>query len=72
MMKQPVYIGIDKGSKPDRTCVAIRCGGCGRFIAYAELEEGGSARFYFEPDSHKGPEISEWTCGRCVDLEEKK
>ena len=64
-MKQPIHIGVDLASGVDRTCVAIKCAACGHFIAYAEMEDGGGARFYFEPDSHKGPEISEWTCARC-------
>jgi len=48
------------------TAVMNRCVCCGKFIAYKEME-GGGARFYFEPDSHKGPEISEWRCKQCVE-----
>lgn len=46
---------------------AIKCDACGRFISYAEMQEGGGARFYFEPDSHRGPERCEWTCEQCLD-----
>jgi hypothetical protein len=49
----------------------IKCCGCGRFIPYSEMDEGGGARFYFEPDSHRGPEISEWTCAACMDKDRK-
>lgn len=45
---------------------AIKCVSCGQFIPYSEMERGGGAEFYFEPDSHKGPEISEWTCAKCA------
>jgi hypothetical protein len=43
----------------------IICVACGRFVALAEMQDG-SAVFHFEPDSHKGPEVSEWTCAACV------
>jgi hypothetical protein len=46
--------------------VSVRCVVCGRFIPYAQMAQRGGARFYFEPDSHKGPEVSEWTCAQCV------
>ena len=42
----------------------IRCVCCGRFIPYREIDDG-KASFYFEPDSHKGPEISEWSHNVC-------
>ncbi len=42
----------------------VKCVACGRFVSYKEMEAG-TASFRFEPDSHKGPEISEWTCARC-------
>jgi hypothetical protein len=42
-----------------------RCADCGRFLSYAEVESG-ETRFYFEPASHFGPEVTEWTCARCV------
>lgn len=45
-----------------------KCVACGRFIPYREMEDR-TARFYFEPDSIKGPEISEWTCAECVAAE---
>ena len=46
-----------------------KCAVCGRFISYAQMGEGGKATFYFEPDSHFGPEICEWTCAKCADAE---
>jgi hypothetical protein len=42
-----------------------KCVSCGQFVSYHAMQDG-SARFYFEPDSHRGPEVSEWTCFRCV------
>jgi hypothetical protein len=58
----------DTSEQEDRADKALRvkCVDCGRFIAFSEMSEDGGARFYFEPDSHKGPEISEWTCARCT------
>jgi hypothetical protein len=44
---------------------ATKCVSCGQFVSYDSMQDG-SALFYFEPDSHKGPEVSEWTCFRCV------
>ncbi len=44
----------------------IRCVECGRFISYEDKK----AKVYFEPDSDRGPEVVEWTCGRCL-LNEK-
>lgn len=46
----------------------IKCVGCGRFISREEIDAGRAA-FLFEPDSHFGPERSEWTCSNCVDRE---
>lgn len=43
-----------------------RCVACGRFIATSALDE---AEFYHEPDSHKGPEVNEWTCLPCIKKE---
>jgi hypothetical protein len=48
--------------------VTVRCVVCGRFIPYAQMAQRGGAKFYFEPDSHKGPEVSEWTCAQCVQI----
>lgn len=42
----------------------VKCEWCGKFISYADMGSG-AASFHFEPDSHKGPEISEWTCASC-------
>lgn len=42
----------------------IRCEWCGKFIAYAEIDSG-EATCKWEPDSHFGPERSEWSCGAC-------
>ena len=42
-----------------------KCAVCGRFVPYSEMEPEGGAKFYFEPDSHFGPEVSEWTCHNC-------
>jgi hypothetical protein len=42
----------------------IKCINCGHFISYRDMESG-AAYFYFEPDSDRGPEISEWTCAAC-------
>jgi hypothetical protein len=44
----------------------VKCASCGRFISYCEMEDGGGAKFYFEPASHFGPEITEWNCKECV------
>ncbi len=43
----------------------MRCICCGRFLSYEEMQDG-TAHFYFEPDSHKGPEVSDWECAKCV------
>jgi hypothetical protein len=51
---------------PQEKVTACKCCSCGRFIGYDEMGEGGTASFYFEPDSDRGREISEWTCGACV------
>lgn len=45
-----------------------KCDGCGRFISYEEMESG-EAQFHFEPDSHFGPEVSEWVCAACLSKE---
>lgn len=54
--------GVTRGLEP----MTEKCSACGKFIPYSQMECGGSARFHFEPDSHKGPEVSEWTCAECV------
>ena len=41
----------------------IRCAECGKFLAVEQLPH---ARHRFEPDSHFGPEISEWTGPCCL------
>jgi hypothetical protein len=46
-----------------------KCVVCGKYISYAQMGDDGYAKFYFEPDSHKGPEVSEWTCAECVKRE---
>lgn len=51
--------------------VRINCSSCGRFIPHADMNSG-AAKFYFEPDSHKGPEICEWTCATCAIKELEK
>ncbi len=43
----------------------VKCAACGRFVSYTEMSDG-TASYYFEPDNHFGPEISEWTCAICV------
>jgi hypothetical protein len=43
----------------------IKCAGCGRFVSLAEMQDD-SAVFHFEPDSHFGPEVSEWVCAACA------
>lgn len=43
--------------------MSINCCGCGRFIAFRNLQK---CRNYFEPDSDRGSEISEWTCQECL------
>lgn len=48
-----------------------KCVVCGKFIPCSQMGDGG-AEFYFEPDSHKGPEISEWTCAECAAIKETK
>lgn len=39
----------------------IRCISCGQFCGPSQ-----GATEHFEPDSDRGPEISEWTCRRCA------
>ena len=47
--------------------MTVRCVACGKFIPYAEMvAEAAGAKFYFEPASHSGPELSEWTCAACT------
>jgi hypothetical protein len=50
----------------------VRCDGCGRFMAYAEMQPGGGATFYFEPLNEFGPEVAEWTCARCNQSEQPR
>ena len=46
--------------------MSVKCvSGPGRFVSFAEMQDD-SAKFHFEPDSHKGPEVSEWTCAACA------
>lgn len=45
--------------------MSIKCVYCGRFISHADMQTG-EALFSFEPLSEFGPEVSEWTCRRCV------
>lgn len=42
----------------------VRCADCGQFIAYAEIDAG-LCKFKFEPDSHFGPEVADWSCAGC-------
>jgi hypothetical protein len=44
----------------------IKCADCGQFIAYADIDAG-LCKFEFEPDSHFGPEVADWSCCRCSD-----
>ena len=46
----------------------IRCVGCGQFIGYADIDAG-LCRFDFEPDSHFGPEVADWSCPKCSEQE---
>lgn len=41
----------------------INCVECGKFISYSDKK----ATVYFEPDSDRGAEVVEWTCGECVE-----
>lgn len=50
---------IQPGTEP------VKCIGCGRFVGLPEMENQ-TAKFYFEPDNHYGPERCEWTCARCA------
>lgn len=43
---------------------AIKCSSCGKFISHEQMMSG-DASYHFEPDSHRGPEVSEWTCREC-------
>jgi hypothetical protein len=49
----------------------IKCVGCSKFVPYAEMQEGGGARFCYEPLSEFGPERCEWTCVACVERERR-
>lgn len=42
----------------------IQCAACGKFISYAAIDAG-EAKFEFTPDSHFGPEESEWVHRAC-------
>ena len=53
------------GDQRAETAGPVKCVSCGKFVGYDEMTDG-SASFYFEPDNHFGPEVSEWTCKRCV------
>lgn len=44
---------------------AIHCADCGRFIAYADMDEG-AARIHYVPDSDCSTEVCEWVCQRCI------
>lgn len=44
---------------------AIRCVACGQFISYDDCQQNILTTFHFIPDSHFGPEVSEWTCKKC-------
>ena len=45
----------------------LRCDGCGRYVAYKEVEPGGGASECYVPDSHFGPEETLVHCKRCTD-----
>lgn len=53
----------------------IKCVSCGRYIPHEDMLGYGkpgkkvAARYTYEPDSHFGPEISEWECRACVERE---
>lgn len=47
--------------------ISIKCASCGKFIPYKEMKDGGGAKYFYEPDSEYGHEISEWTCKACTD-----
>jgi hypothetical protein len=51
--------------------VTIRCADCGKFIPTTQLVDD-SARFFYQPDSEYGHEISEWTCAGCVQKEKRQ
>lgn len=51
-----------------RHSATIACAGCGKFIAYADIESGAS-RCEFEPLNEFGPERIEHICPRCVAAE---
>ena len=55
-----------------RRVMSVKCARCGRFVGYDETTEGGGASVHFEPDSHFGPEICEWTCATCVRAEREQ
>jgi len=44
--------------------VYFKCSYCGRFISREDFKEG-RVGFYYEPDSHFGPEIIEHYHKRC-------
>jgi hypothetical protein len=46
-----------------------RCCGCGHFLSYDEMAEGGGAHCDFTPLNEFGPEVIDWTCRRCVEKE---
>lgn len=49
----------------------ISCAGCGRFIAYQEIEDG-TAKYYHTPDTDFCREESYWECARCSEPKEGK
>lgn len=79
-MKEPRKIGIDGKSYimsshdfdavvvstgRKMNCDAIKCDVCGKFIAYADLDEGKAIHHMSAPDSHFGSEQWETLCKKC-------
>lgn len=60
------------GNPTGDPAATAKCVSCGRFLSFKEMERGGGAYFYFEPDSHKGREVCEWTCAKCAAAEIKE
>ena len=44
----------------------IKCVKCGCFISYSDIDNE-KVDVYFEPDSHFGPEVIEFTHKACID-----
>lgn len=45
----------------------MNCNGCGKFIAYRELQKGGGGSWAYVPDSHLSYEENLVHCKKCTE-----